>query len=162
MPTYSLYFLGRSRRVEGWQSLDCASDTSALIEATALMNRRPAVKGVEVAEDGRNVGTVMAKADDSAGGRRVRHIRASSGVSRFASVGARTSDRTTPPDTPLSYRVVVIARPAGRKGFVWEIHPHDDDHRQRLVSRSEGSYRTMEEAYSAGTIALKQMQARGR
>ena len=156
MPTYSLYFLGISRLVEGWQSLDCATDASALTEATALMNGRPAVKGVEVTEDGRSVGIVMAKADDSTGGRGVRRIRASSGVSRFASVGARTSDRTAPPDTPVSYRVVVKARPAGRKGFVWEIHS-DDDHRQLSVSRSEGSYRTMEEAYSAGTIALKQL-----
>jgi hypothetical protein len=156
MPTYSLYFLGQSRLVEGWQSLDCASDASALIEATALMNGRPAVKGVEVTEAGRSVGTVMAQADDSTCGRGVRRIGASSGVSRFASVGARTSDRTTPPDTPLSYRVVVKARTAGRKGFVWEIH-RNDDHTQHLVSRSEGSYRTMEEAYSAGTIALKQL-----
>jgi len=54
----------------------------------------------------------------------------------------------------VSYRVVVKARP-GRKGFVWEIHP-DEDHTQHLVGRSEGSYRTMEEAYSAGAIALKQ------
>jgi hypothetical protein len=64
------------------------------------------------------------------------------------------SGRTTPPDGPLSYRVVVKARTAGGKGFVWEIH-RDDDHTQHLVGRSERSYKTMEEAYTAGTIALK-------
>jgi hypothetical protein len=68
MPTYNLYFLGETRLVEGWQSMDFGSDTSALTEATALMKSR-AVMGVEVTEGGRLVGMVMANMRVSTSGR---------------------------------------------------------------------------------------------
>jgi hypothetical protein len=58
------------------------------------------------------------------------------------------------------FRLVVQARTSGHKGYVWEII-HEEHHPHVLVGRSSGSYRSMEEAYADGSVALARVRARG-
>jgi hypothetical protein len=78
---------------------------------------------------------------------------------------ANISDMAIPPDAlppiqgiPPSYRLIVKARTGRPKGYGWEIF-HDDDEMRRPVSRSLGSYKTMEEAYTKGSVALDRLLA---
>ena len=80
---------------------------------------------------------------------------------------AIVGDMTLPPDSsPLpptggrpGFRVVVKARISGARAYVWEI-VRDDGVTTRPVSQSAGSFRSMEEAHAAGTIALAEARAR--
>jgi hypothetical protein len=70
----------------------------------------------------------------------------------------------TPPTLPPfqgrrpSYRLVVKRRTGGPKGYGWEIF-RDDDETHPPISRSLGAYKTMEEAYTKGSVALPQLRA---
>jgi hypothetical protein len=60
--------------------------------------------------------------------------------------------------TPLigPYRLLVrAAEGSSRKGFVWEILPISRDRSPIPIRRSARSYRSMEEAYDHGVVALK-------
>jgi hypothetical protein len=57
-------------------------------------------------------------------------------------------------------RLVVKARTSGRKDYVWEI-VREDDHPQPLIDRSSESYRSMEEAYTHGSVALSLVRSHG-
>jgi hypothetical protein len=63
-------------------------------------------------------------------------------------------------DDRPSYRLVVKARQSGHKGYVWEI-VREDDNTPHPVSRSSGSYETMEAAYTKGSVALARVRASG-
>lgn len=89
------------------------------------------------------------------------------GFSRLACVVATLGDMTSGPNSPLpvtderpSYRLVVKARGSGQKGYIWEI-VREDDPTPHPVSRSSGSYATMEEAYTKGSVALARVRASG-
>jgi hypothetical protein len=66
--------------------------------------------------------------------------------------------------TPERRGILAVRDRLGLLVAVWAVNAApvafvlhwDDNHTQHLVSRPEASYRTMAEAYSAGTIALKQ------
>ena len=60
--------------------------------------------------------------------------------------------------TPPSYRLVVKARTGRPKGYGWEIF-RDDDEMHHPISRSLGSYKTMEEAFAKGSVALARLRA---
>jgi hypothetical protein len=62
------------------------------------------------------------------------------------------ADRNRP-----SYRVLVKANEAVTKGFVWEIVSNAED--RPAVRRSSAVYRTMEEAYTNGSDALKRLRS---
>jgi hypothetical protein len=51
------------------------------------------------------------------------------------------------------YRVVVTASPGLRKSYGWEIVR--DEEKRRVVRQSSVAYRSMEEAYEHGAVALK-------
>ena len=66
---------------------------------------------------------------------------------------------TLSPDSPaplsvghLALRLIVKAQPSGRRAYVWEIVQEGSE--QRLMRRSPGSFRSMEEAHADGTVAL--------
>jgi hypothetical protein len=87
--------------------------------------------------------------------------------SRLAFVIATFGDMTLSSNSPLpvsderpTYRLVVKARTSGHKGYVWEI-VREDDHTHQPVSRSAGTYATMEEAYTKGSVALARIRAFG-
>ena len=69
-----------------------------------------------------------------------------------------TSNQATPPPEAPIYRLVVKARTAGHKGYVWEIIRDWEDQTRDPVQRSEASYKTMEEAYTQGTVALNRLR----
>jgi hypothetical protein len=50
------------------------------------------------------------------------------------------------------YRLLVKADRSGSMGFIWQILAIDGD---RLSQRSARSYKSMEEAYEHGAVALK-------
>jgi hypothetical protein len=52
----------------------------------------------------------------------------------------------------LALRLVVRAQTSGRRAYVWEII--QDGPEQRLMGRSSGAFRSMEEAHADGTVAL--------
>jgi hypothetical protein len=52
----------------------------------------------------------------------------------------------------------VKRRTGGTKGYGWEIL-RDDDETHPPISRSLGAYKTMEEAYTKGSVALAQLRA---
>ena len=60
-------------------------------------------------------------------------------------------------ETP--YRVVVRARTSSgsKKGYIWEIVCEDEE--LRVVRASSVSYKSMEEAYTNGAMALKEVRA---
>ncbi len=89
------------------------------------------------------------------------------GFSQIASIVTTFSHMTSASNTPSpvtddrpSYRLVVKARRSGQKAYVWEI-VREDDNMPHPVSRSSGSYATMEEAYSKGSVALSRVRAFG-
>jgi hypothetical protein len=82
-----------------------------------------------------------------------------------APASAKISDMATSPTTPppiqgrpLSYRLVVKRRTGGTKGYGWEIF-RDDDETYPPISRSLGAYKTMDEAYTKGSVALAKLRA---
>jgi hypothetical protein len=89
------------------------------------------------------------------------------GFSRFEFVVATLSNMTLSPNSPLpvsderpTYRLVVKARTSGHKGYVWEI-VREDDYTYQPISRSAGTYETMEEVYTKGSVALARIRAFG-
>jgi hypothetical protein len=73
-------------------------------------------------------------------------------------VGASVRNMTLPPDIPAAtpeqrLRLVVKARTSGVRAYIWEII-RDDIAEQRSVSQSSRAYRSMEDAYDRGSIAL--------
>jgi hypothetical protein len=56
------------------------------------------------------------------------------------------------------YRLVVKARTTGHKGYIWEILKDWEDQTNNPAQRSEASYKTMEEAYTQGTVALNRLR----
>ena len=72
------------------------------------------------------------------------------------------SDSPHPPkaredETP--YRLVVRAKTSSgsKKGYIWEIVREDEE--RRVVRASSAAYKSMEEAYTQGAMALKQFRA---
>jgi hypothetical protein len=63
-------------------------------------------------------------------------------------------------DVHISHRLVVKARTSRPRGFLWEI-VREDGHTRWQVSRSLGSYRSMEEAYTHGSAALDLVRFHG-
>jgi hypothetical protein len=92
---------------------------------------------------------------------RIGSASAALGFLRLPSVVTTVGNMTPPPNAsaiPLpggrpGFRVVVKARTSGARAYVWEI-VHEDGYTERLVSQSSGSFRSMEEAYADGSIAL--------
>jgi hypothetical protein len=65
---------------------------------------------------------------------------------------------TLPPNIPAAtpeqrFRLVVKARTSGVRAYIWEII-HDDITGPCPVSQSSRAYKSMEEAYDRGAIAL--------
>jgi hypothetical protein len=57
------------------------------------------------------------------------------------------------PEFKADYRLVVKARSSsGRKGFIWEIV--SGEAKQTCIQRSSESFKTMEDAYTQGSVAL--------
>jgi hypothetical protein len=69
-----------------------------------------------------------------------------------------TSNQPTPSHEVPIYRLVVKGRTTGHKGYVWEILKDWEDQTRNPVQRSEKSYKTMEEAYTQGTVALNRLR----
>ena len=93
-------------------------------------------------------------------------IAQSSGVSQFSLInrsaaaycgrGMGGTGFMVRPPTPFTrpYRVVVKARKVARpKDFIWQIVRHDPG-QDVILKTSEQRFKTMEEAYSGGSIAL--------
>jgi hypothetical protein len=57
------------------------------------------------------------------------------------------------------YRLVVIARTSSgsKKGYFWEIVREDEE--RRVVHTSSAAYKSMEEAYTNGAMALEEFRA---
>jgi hypothetical protein len=95
-----------------------------------------------------------------------------SGCYTFALIAAHIQrrylrDMSLSPKRPLpltdnrpGFRLVVKARTSGRKDYVWEI-VREDDHPQPLIDRSSSSYRSMEEAFTHGSVALALVRSDG-
>jgi hypothetical protein len=89
------------------------------------------------------------------------------GASRFLSTGHTIGPMTLLPPDPLhardghiSHRLVVKPRTSRPRGFLWEI-VREDGYARYQVSRSLGSYRSMEEAYNHGSVALDLVRFHG-
>lgn len=89
------------------------------------------------------------------------------GVSAYSSAGPTIGAVTLLPDNLLraqdafiSHCLVVKARTSRPRTFLWEI-VRDDGYSRCQVRRSLGSYRSMEEAYTQGSVALAQVGAQG-
>lgn len=75
---------------------------------------------------------------------------------RIAGEGMGGTGFMVRPPTPFTrpYRVVVMARKVARpKDFIWQIVRHDPG-QDVILKTSEQGFKTMEEAYSGGSIAL--------
>jgi hypothetical protein len=67
-------------------------------------------------------------------------------------VMARQLSGAPPPDYEAPYRLVVKAASSSRKGFIWEIFGGEP--KQTVIWRSSESFKTMENAYANGAVAL--------
>jgi hypothetical protein len=65
---------------------------------------------------------------------------------------ARQLSGAPPPDYEAPYRLVVKAASSSRKGFIWEIFGGEP--KQTIIWRSSESFKTMENAYANGAVAL--------
>lgn len=81
-------------------------------------------------------------------------------VTSFDAMALSPNTPPQPAGLRPDYRLVVKARTSGHKGYVWEILGEDDP-THPPVSQSSGSFATMEEAFTRGSVALALIRARG-